>query len=69
MGEEFGRLGVGSLAWQVQELGISGDDDLLRFISRPENAPLFQDYLSNLGPELAGQFRAAMARQTQAKND
>ena len=69
MGEEFGRLGVGSLAWQVQELGISGDGDLLRFISRPENAPLLQDYLSTLGPELAGQFRAAMARQTQAKND
>jgi hypothetical protein len=61
MGEEFQRIGVGSLAWQVQELGISGDDDLLRFISRPENAPLLQDYLSTLGPELAGQFRAAMA--------
>ena len=69
IGEEFRRLGVGSLAWQVQELGISGDDDLLRFISRPENAPLLQDYLSTLGPELASQFRAAMARQTQAKND
>jgi hypothetical protein len=67
MGEEFRRLGVGSLAWQVQEFGISGDDELLRFISRPENAPLLEGYFSTLAPELASQLRAAMARQTQAK--
>jgi hypothetical protein len=64
MGEEFRRLGVGSLAWQVQEFRISGDDELLRFISRPENAPLLEGYFSTLAPELASQLRAAMARQS-----
>jgi hypothetical protein len=42
MGEEFRQIGVGSLAWQVQELGISGDDNLLRFISRPKTRRCFK---------------------------
>jgi hypothetical protein len=46
----------------VEENGLSGLDELARFIARPEHGPLLEEYFSVLGPELATHLKHEVAR-------
>jgi hypothetical protein len=62
MEEGARKIGFGSLCWLVEENGISGTDELVVFISQPEHGPLLDDFFSVVGPELADELKAEMAR-------
>jgi hypothetical protein len=62
MAQAFKGTGVGSLAWQIKELGIASESELVQFISRPENAALLDDFLATLGSQKAERVRDALKR-------
>lgn len=56
------KCGIGTLAWLIEENGISSDDELVRFLARPESGPLLEEYFATLGPELATQLKQEVER-------
>jgi hypothetical protein len=62
MEEGVHRFGLGSLGWLIQENGISGTEEMVRFIARPEHAHLLEVFYSTLAPETAALLKQEVAR-------
>jgi hypothetical protein len=62
--EEARQIGFGTLAWMVKELNITSDEELVRFLSLPENASQLENFLSMLGPE-GEVLRSTIAKRAQ----
>jgi hypothetical protein len=56
------KCGVGSLGWLIKEHGPFTDEDMFRFIARPEHAHLRETFYSIVGPEAAAMLRENVAR-------
>jgi hypothetical protein len=64
MEEGAHRIGIGSLAWLIEENGISDTEELVRFIARPEHAHLLEVFYSTLPSDTAALLKQEMARFT-----
>jgi hypothetical protein len=56
------KTGIGSLGWLIKEHGPFTDEDMFRFIARPEHADLRETFYSILEPETAAMLRENVAR-------
>ena len=61
MEDNVRRLGIGSLAWLVEEQQVP-KDDLIPFIARPEHSQLLEKYFSLLSPAVAEAVKAELER-------
>ena len=53
------RLGIGSLAWLIEEQAVPSDE-IVAFIARPEHGPLREDFFSVLSPANAQVVKAQL---------
>lgn len=61
MEENTSRLGVGSLAWLIEEYQIPSDD-FVSFIAKPEHRDLLSDFFATLSPSAAETLKAELDR-------
>ena len=61
MEDNVRRLGIGSLAWLIEEHHVSGDE-MIPFIARPEHSPLLDDFFTGLSPANAEDMKIQVER-------
>ena len=59
MEDNVRRIGIGSLAWLIEEHQVPGDE-IIQFIARPEHSQLLEEFFTVLSPANAEAMRAQL---------